>query len=298
MTEQNIELTQEEIEFRVKHKAAWEEIHQFHENAKDVQEFYGEANPQHRLAPEFLQIYLEKGPSRIAQQALRNAFTMWGNLKGVSEQVREALKHIPYEEDVWVGLGHSVLRVFRQDERFDEGLALIEELVQRVIPLQSRSDLLYVLASHLKDQGDTEKARKAFEQIIEWNASEWHVEAAQGCIYEFDNLNIGQPAPHFKLQDIDGNLIDLADYRGKVVVLHFWSTTCGACPLLNPHLRKIHREFPEDKMVLIGMSSDGDFEPLRTKIKEEKFTWPQICEGKGWKDTVFKLYNVHQSSSE
>ena len=36
-----------------------------------------------------------------------------------------------------------------------------------------------------------------------------------------------------------------------------------------------------------------DFETLRATIKEEEFTWPQLCEGKGLKDTVVRLYNVN-----
>ena len=111
-------------------------------------------------------------------------------------------------------------------------------------------------------------------------------------MYELDNLNVGQLAPQFRLPDINGNHIDLADYQGKVVVLHFWSTTCGWCKFIYPSLRNIAQEYSGDEVILIGISSDMDFDALRAAITEEQFTWPQICEGNGSKDTVFKLYNV------
>ena len=78
MTEQNNTLSQEEMDFKAWHKAAWEEVKQFSETTED---YFGEDNPQHRLAAEIFQTYLEKKPSEIATKALSNAFTMWGKVE-------------------------------------------------------------------------------------------------------------------------------------------------------------------------------------------------------------------------
>ena len=295
MTEQNNALSQEEMDFKAWQRAAWEEVEQFRETAED---YFGENNPQHRLAAEFFQMYLEKRPSEIATKALSNAFTMWGNLEGVSDQVQAALKHISYTEDVWDEVKSGLRNSFARDGRAKEATLLLEELVEKVVPLKSRSALLCALADTWEREGETGKARRGFEQIIAWDASEWHVDHARGHLYEFDNLNVGQLAPQFRLPDIDGNRVDLADYQGKVVVLHFGSTTCGWCKFIYPSLRNIAQEYSEDKVVLIGVSGDIDFDALRAMIKEEQFTWPQICGGNGWKDTVFKLYNMDRLPSE
>ena len=298
MTEQNNALSQEEMDFKAWHKAAWEEVEQFYEMVKSGQNSFGENDPQHRLAAEIFQMYLEKRPSEIATKALDNAFTMWGNLEGVSDQVQESLKHISYTEDVWDEIEHGLWNSFARDGREKEAILLLEDLVDKVVPLKSRSALLCALADTWEREGETGKARRGFEQIIAWDASEWHVDHARGHVYELDNLNVGQLAPQFRLPDMDGNHIDLADYQGKVVVLHFWSTTCGWCKFIYPSLRNIAQEYSEDKVILIGISSDIDFDALRAAITEEQFTWPQICEGNGWEDTVFKLYNVDGIPSE
>lgn len=298
MTEQSNVLSQEEMDFKAWHKAAWEEVEQFREMVKSGQNSSGENNPQHRLASEFFQMYLEKKPSEIATKTLHNAFTMWGNLQGVSDQVQAALKHISYTEDVWDEVVHGLRNSFARDGREKEAILLLEELVEKVVPLKSRSSLLCKLADIWEREGETGKARRWFEQIIAWDASEWHVDHARGHLYAFDNLNVGQLAPQFRLSDIDGNHIDLADCQGKVVVLHFGSTTCFWCKFIYPSLRNIAQEYSEDEVALIGVSDDIDFDALRAMIKEEQFTWPQICEGNGWKDTVFKLYNVDRMPSE
>ena len=295
MTEQNNALSQEEMDFKAWHKAAWEEVDKFRETAED---YFGEDNPQHRLAAEIFQMYLEKRPSEIATKALHNAFTMWGNLEGVSDQVQAALKHISYTEDVWDKVVHGLRNSFARDGREKEAILLLEELVEKVVPLKSRSSLLCKLADIWEREGETGKARRGFEQIIAWDASEWHVDHARGHLYEFDNLNVGQLAPQFRLPDMDGNHIDLAGYQGKVVVLHFWGTTCSWCKFIYPSLRNIAQEYSGDEVALIGVSDDIDFDALRAAITEEQFTWPQICEGNGWKDTVFKLYNMDRLPSE
>ena len=291
MTEQNTTLTQEEEEFKAKFKAAWEEIRHFRKIAKDYREIGEEADPQHRLAPEFFQIYLDKKPSQVATEALKSAFAMWSNVRA-SGKIKEGLRYIRYQEDVWEGIVPSLMQSFYNDGREEEKIPFLENLVQQVVPLKSRSSLQYSLAQEWMEKGEVEKSRQGFEQIIEWNAAEWFVEHAKGYLYEFDNLNKGQPAPHFVVQDVKSNPIDLEAYRGRILVMHFWSTDCGACHMIYPHLRKIDQDYSKDDLALIGASGDTDFDALRVKIKEEGFTWPQICEGNGWKDTVFKLYNV------
>ena len=40
-------------------------------------------------------------------------------------------------------------------------------------------------------------------------------------------LKVGDPAPDFKLYDLNGNLVTLDEYRGSIVFLNFWATWCG-----------------------------------------------------------------------
>ena len=138
--------TREEQKFQARLGAAWDEIRRFHQHAIELKSYQPEADPQHRLAREFFQIYLDHRPSKRAYEALRHALVMWGNLKGVSERVQEAVAHIAPEEDVWdQGVVHSLMNAFHRDERSDEVVALLETWVQQVKPLKSRSALTFAL---------------------------------------------------------------------------------------------------------------------------------------------------------
>lgn len=274
------------------HKAAWEEVYGFNDSARTMEDAYGPANPQHRLASEFFEFYRRNRPGKDATHALGNALTMWSNLKGVSNLVQQEIRHISVEEDVWEHAASSLHQIFWQDDREEEGLALLRDLAERVVPLRGRTALLFELSELLMERGESTEAREGFDRIIEWNASEQHVIDAQGYIHELDHLNPGQPAPRFTKDAVDGTPVDLAGFRGRVALLHFWGTSCEFCKLIYPDLRSLAQEYSESDLALIGLSYDQDPESLRSTIREERFTWPQICEGNGWEDSVFRLYNV------
>lgn len=42
-------------------------------------------------------------------------------------------------------------------------------------------------------------------------------------------MEINQPAPDFELPDLDGKKHRLSDYRGKIVIVNFWSCKCPHC---------------------------------------------------------------------
>jgi tetratricopeptide (TPR) repeat protein len=74
-------------------------------------------------------------------------------------------------------------------------------------------------------QKDDEKAKAAFLAAIESSRDSVSGHQAETELYELLHLGPGQPAPQFSATAIDGSRISLADYRGKPVLVVFWSTT-------------------------------------------------------------------------
>jgi peroxiredoxin len=81
------------------------------------------------------------------------------------------------------------------------------------------------------------------------------------CSISPDYAGRNRTAPDFELPTIDGNKVRLSDYRGKVVILNFWSKTCKPCieemPSLND-LGTILRE--RDDIVLLTVTTDESSE--------------------------------------
>ena len=58
------------------------------------------------------------------------------------------------------------------------------------------------------------------------------------------------------LVDLDGKKVRLRDYRGKIVVLNFWATWCGACKDEMPMFVEVEKEWASKGIVFIGASLD------------------------------------------
>jgi peroxiredoxin len=66
------------------------------------------------------------------------------------------------------------------------------------------------------------------------------------------------PAPAWKLKDVDGNPVTLAQFRGKVVVLDFWATWCPPCRTEIPGYVALQKKYADDGLVVVGVSVDTD----------------------------------------
>ena len=104
---------------------------------------------------------------------------------------------------------------------------------------------------------------------------------AQAELYEIRELRVGKPAPEITGQDIDGKPLKLSDFNGKVVVVDFWTTTCGACRAMNAYERSLVKRMQGKPFALLGVNGDEDKDKLREWIKKEEITWPSWWDGNG-----------------
>jgi len=94
------------------------------------------------------------------------------------------------------------------------------------------------------------------------------------CLLRPDYMAAERRAPDFTLKDLHGKSVRLEELRGKVVVLNFWSKTCGPCLEEMPdlaELTKIVRDRPDVAVVAVSID-DGpdDVRPtLRSILRED-----------------------------
>ncbi len=67
---------------------------------------------------------------------------------------------------------------------------------------------------------------------------------------------IGQPAPAYSAQQMDGTPVSLADHKGEVVLLNVWATWCKPCRQEIPALDSLQREFGSRGFRVAGVSID------------------------------------------
>jgi thiol-disulfide isomerase/thioredoxin len=87
----------------------------------------------------------------------------------------------------------------------------------------------------------------------------------------------------FTMKDHNGVAVDLASYKGKVLVLDFWATWCGPCKVEIPHFIEFQDKYGKEGLQIVGISVDDTPDKLTPYIAEMKMNYP-VLQGLGHDD--------------
>jgi thiol-disulfide isomerase/thioredoxin len=102
---------------------------------------------------------------------------------------------------------------------------------------------------------------------------------------------LGQPLD-LQFTALDGREVDLAKLTGKVVLVEFWSTTCGPCLAEMPAVKAAYEKLHARGFEVVAISLDDKEGALRRFLKEKELPWPQHFDGKGWENQFAVRYGV------
>jgi peroxiredoxin len=84
----------------------------------------------------------------------------------------------------------------------------------------------------------------------------------------------GDPVPELKLIGLDGKPLRMEEYKGKVVLLHFWATWCPGCVAEIPAMVALSDKLAARKdVVIISLSLDGEKKLAEKMIADRKMKW-------------------------
>ena len=105
-------------------------------------------------------------------------------------------------------------------------------------------------------------------------------------------LELGMQAPEITLPDIKGELISLSSFRGKYVLLDFWSSSCGPCRLENQNLVKAYTNYKNNDFEIFSVSLDVDQNKWKSAIEKDLMSWINLSDLKGSNGEYPILYDV------
>jgi thiol-disulfide isomerase/thioredoxin len=78
-----------------------------------------------------------------------------------------------------------------------------------------------------------------------------------GCAKTAEEKN-PNPGFDFDLPDLNGKIVSLQDFEGKVLVINFWATWCPPCEEEMPKLNQLAQKYKKSDLVVIGIALDKD----------------------------------------
>jgi len=89
-------------------------------------------------------------------------------------------------------------------------------------------------------------------------------------------------APAFTLTDLNWRAVSLDDFRGRIVIVHFWATWCVPCRDEMTALEALWREFRNSGVVVVGVSIDkGEPSGVRRFCEEKGISFPVLLDREG-----------------
>ena len=74
----------------------------------------------------------------------------------------------------------------------------------------------------------------------------------------FSAVAPGVAAPNFQARDLDGQVVELEDHQGKVVMVNIWATWCAPCLEEMPSIERLYKEFHSSGLEIMAVSVDAE----------------------------------------
>ncbi|QDH80955.1 TlpA family protein disulfide reductase [Echinicola soli] len=80
-----------------------------------------------------------------------------------------------------------------------------------------------------------------------------------------------------KFTDLNGNLVDMQDFKNRTVFINLWATWCPPCRAEMPHIASLYEKLKDEKdIAFLMVSLDNEVEKPQKYIKEQGFTFPVV----------------------
>ena len=81
---------------------------------------------------------------------------------------------------------------------------------------------------------------------------------------------------NFTIKDLNGNVIDVKEFKGRTIFLNLWATWCGPCRMEMPSIQNLYNQVDNEKIMFIMLSIDQqrDLGKVKSYITDKEFTFP------------------------
>lgn len=165
----------------------------------------------------------------------------------------------------------------------------LEDFATTFPKAEDASEAMLQLAITLEFSGQTKDARKWYGRSVAAGEKTPAGVRAAGALRRLDlegkALSLSGPS-------LAGGTLDVADYRGKVLLVVFWSTWCKPCTEDLPQLQALYRKHKGDGFEVLGVNLDADAAPTKPYIAKHRIPWPHIHRDGGLDSPPARKYGI------
>lgn len=165
----------------------------------------------------------------------------------------------------------------------------LEQFATRYPDAEDTPEALLQLAIAEEFAGDFDGARKWYSRLVKEHGGSDAAARAQGAIRRLD-LEGKQFA--FSATALKGGTLSAASYRGKVLLVLFWSTWCKPCTEDLPQIRALYRQYHGRGFEVIGVNLDSDVSAVEPFLKQHRVDWPQVHQPGGLESEPAQSFGI------
>ncbi|HEY2827100.1 MAG TPA: thioredoxin-like domain-containing protein [Pirellulales bacterium] len=159
-----------------------------------------------------------------------------------------------------------------------EWLDNLEKFVQDYPKAPDTAEALLQLGVAQEFAGHEEKAKKWYGQLVSDFETTASATKARGALNRMDSIG---KVMQLRSKTVTGQQEDLAKYRGKYVLVHYWSTWCEPCKTDFAELKELYAKYGKNGFALIGVNLDGTLSDANDYLAKNKLPWSQLWEPGG-----------------
>ncbi len=167
----------------------------------------------------------------------------------------------------------------------------LEQFVKDYPGQDDSAEAMMHLALAEEFAGNDEAATNWYQRVADEFAGSSRAQKASGAVRRIDS--VGQPLT-LTGKDLAGRTLDVQALRGRVVLVHYWSSDYPNCLPGLSVLKDMQTKYGKDKLAIVGVNLDGQAEKLQSYLQQNPLPWPQLYAAGGFDSPLANQYGVQE----